>query len=195
MLGSYAVLMNADLIFVKHYFSPDDAGKFAKAATVGRSVIFLPLPIALVMFPKVISGGTDKRDSRATFLKSLGLVVFLIIGAVGMTMTFPWLPLHILYGIRDPDPELIRLLIYVVCAMAPLSLSFLLMNYEIAQHRFAMTWLLAFSAFLYIAGVALWHDTMEHVVYVLGTVSTITTVGFCAGILLRARHRRHTGVS
>jgi len=191
MLGSYAVLMNADLIFVKHYFTPEEAGVFARAATIGRSVIFLPMPIALVMFPKVITTGPSTRDSRITLLKALGMVVLLIGSAVGVTIAAPWLPLWIIYGIREPDAEMVRLLILVVCAMAPLSLTFLLMNYEIAQHRFSMTTLLMICAVCYIAGVVLWNDTMLHVVYVLAAVSVISALGFSASILWRAGKRHH----
>lgn len=192
MLGSYAVLMNADLIFVKHYFSPEQAGEFARAATIGRSVIFLPMPIALVMFPKVITSGPSTRDSRITLLKALGLVALLIGSAVAVTVAMPWLPLWIIYGIRDPDAEMVNLLILVVGAMAPLSLTFLLMNYEIAQHRFSMTALLMICAVCYITGVVLWNDTVLHVVYVLAAVSTVSAVGFSASIVWRAGRRRQT---
>lgn len=189
MLGSYAILMNADLIFVKHYFSPDEAGVFARAATIGRSVIFLPMPIALVMFPKVITSGPSTRDSRITLLKALGLVVLLIASAVGLTVTVPWLPLWVIYGIRDPSPEMTSLLISVVCAMAPLALTFLLMNYEIAQHRFSMTALLMVCCAIYVGGVIIWNDSVMHVVYVLGAVSVTSAAGFCLAILSRAGRR------
>lgn len=186
MLGSYAVLMNADLIFVKHLFPPNDAGEFARAATIGRAVIFLPMPIALVMFPKVITSGPSTRDSRVTLLKAVGMVALLIGSAVAVTVAAPWLPLWVMYGIREPTPEMSRLLILFVSAVSPLALTFLLMNYEIAQHRFGMTYLLILCAVVYIGGVVLWHDTMEHVVYVLGGVSTLSAIGFTLGIAWRA---------
>ncbi|HMO04397.1 MAG TPA: hypothetical protein PKC67_12835 [Kiritimatiellia bacterium] len=189
MLGSYAVMMNADLIFVKHLFSPDEAGEFARAATIGRSVIFLPMPIALVMFPKVITSGPSTRYSRMTLLKAIGLVGLLIFGAVGAILAMPWLPLRLMYGIDEPSAEMTRLLCLFVASIAPLALTFLLMNYEMAQRRFGMTWLLVVCAALYIGGVVFWHDTMEHVVMVLAGVSVLSAVGFTAAILLRAGRR------
>ncbi|HMO50494.1 MAG TPA: hypothetical protein PKE26_01405 [Kiritimatiellia bacterium] len=190
MLGSYAVLMNADLIFIKHLFTPEEAGTFARAAIIGRSVIFLPMPIALVMFPKVITSGPSTRDSRITLIKALVLVALLIGSAVGAIIAVPWLPLWIMYGIREPDAELVRLLIMVVCAMAPLALTFLLMNYEIAQHRFSLVWLLAGCAWAYIGGVVIWHETMEQIVWVMGSVSLLSAAGFSAAIVWRAGRRR-----
>lgn len=191
MLGCYAILMNADLIFVKHLFTPEEAGLFARAATIGRSVIFLPIPIALVMFPKVITSGTSTLYSRMTLLKAIGMVSLLVGSAVGVILLMPWFPLWVIYGIRDPDAEMISLLVLFVCAMAPLALTFLLMNYEIAQHRFGMTWLLMACAACYVAGVALWHETMEQVVWVLAATSTLSALGFTLALLARAGRRRH----
>jgi len=191
MLGGYAVIMNADLIFVKHLFSPEEAGLFARIATIGRSIIFLPMPIALVMFPKVITSGPSTRYSRVTLLKAIGLVVLLIGSAIGLIVAAPWLPLRIMYGIKTPDAEMTYLLIIFVCSMAPLAFTYLLMNYEMAQHRFGMTWFMLLCAMLYITGVVLWHDTMEHVVWVLGGVSTLSAIGFITTLLYRAGRRHH----
>jgi O-antigen/teichoic acid export membrane protein len=191
MLGCYAVLMNADLIFVKHLFTPEEAGLFARAATIGRAIIFLPIPIALVMFPKVITSGPSTRYSRITLLKAAGLVGLMVCGAAGVIVLMPRLPLWVLYGISDPDAETIRMLKLFVCGMAPLAMTFLLMNYEMAQHRFGLTWLLMACAILYIGGVACWHDTMEQVVWVLAGVSSLSAIGFAVAILFRAMRQHH----
>lgn len=195
MLAGYAVLMNADLIFVKHLFTPEETGEFARAAIIARSVIFLPMPIALAMFPKVISSGPSTRDSRLTLLRAAGMVSGLIGSAVAAVFIVPWLPIWIMYGIRHPDASTMRLLVLMVAAMAPLALTYLLMNYEMAQHRFRLAWLLGGCAIAYIGGVILFHDTMEQVVWVLGAVSSTSAVGFAAVILARAglkQHRQHT---
>lgn len=195
MLGGYAVLMNADLIFVKHFFSPEDAGIFARAAIIGRSVIFLPMPIALAMFPMVISSGSSTRESRITLLKALAMVGILVGSAVAVVIAAPWLPVWIIYGIREPDAELTRLLVMLVCAMVPLAFTFLLMNYEMAQHRFRCSWLLGVCAVLYVGGVTAWHDTMEQVVWVLAVVSTISAIGFLLVIVMRMSCDRALGSS
>ncbi len=189
MLGAFAILMNADLIFVKHYFHPEDAGLFARAATIGRSVVFLPMPIALVMFPKIIaSQGTDGAG-RATLIKAMVLVVLMISAAVLAVSMLPWLPLWIMYDDRYPTRDMVRLLISVVWAMAPLGATFLLMNYEMACHRFRGMALLIGCALLYIVGVILFHDTIGQVVIMLAVVSTISFLGFATLLLIRPRGR------
>lgn len=178
MLAGYAVLMNADMILVKHFFAPEDAGVFAQAATIGRSVIFLPMPIALAMFPKVISMGTSSRTSRRTLVWALAMVVALIAAAAGAVSCWPWLPLRVMYNLRAPTAEQLLLVRYVVWAMAPLGLVYLLMNFEMAQHRFvAMPWALMAAAG-YVVSVVVWHDHLINVALALGSASALAAAVF-----------------
>lgn len=182
LLAGYGILMNSDVMLVRH-FHPDEAGFFSRAATIGRSVVFLPMPIALAMFPKVISSGGSTHGSRTTLLHALGMVALLIGSAVAATWALPWLPLRILYDVRDPTAEMIHLVRVVTLAMAPLGLTYLLLNFEMAQHRFqTIPWLLSLSA-AYIGGVAMWHDTVNQIIVVLGVVSLLSAVLFAVAYL------------
>ncbi len=186
LLGSFGVLMNCDVMLVRHYH-PDLAGHFSWAATIGRSVIFLPMPIAMAMFPKVISTGGSSQASRSTLLKALGLVGGMIGTAVAATWILPWLPLRILYKVADPTPEMTHLVRVVALAMSPLGLTYLLLNFEMAQHRFqTIPWLLAAAA-AYLGGVWLWHDTVDQIILVLGSVSLFSAIVFVVAFLRAQR--------
>ena len=175
MLAGYGILMNCDVMLVRH-FHPEEAGHFAWAATIGRSVVFLPMPIAMAMFPKVISTGGTTRNSRLTVLKALGMVVAMIGAGVAVSVIWPWLPLRILYGVTDPTPELEHLVRMVMLAMSPLGIAYLLLHIEMAQHRFeTVPWLLALAV-AYLGGVALWHHSVLAIVAVLGAVSTLSAL-------------------
>lgn len=170
LLAGYGVLMNSDVMLVRH-FHPAAAGEYAWAATIGRSIVFLPMPIAMAMFPKVISAGAISRSSRLTLLKALGMVLGMIGLGVSVSLIWPWLPLWILYGIRDPSPELEQLVRAVMLAMCPLGVAYLLLNFEMAQHRFrTVPWLLTLAG-AYVGGVWVWHETVMSVILVLGLVS------------------------
>lgn len=186
MLAGYGVLMNSDVMLVRH-FHPEDAGAFAWAATIGRSVVFLPMPIAMAMFPKVISHGGSTRSSRLAVFKALGLAAGMIGVGVGFSLIWPWIPLRILYGVTDPSPALQHLVRMVMLAMCPLGISYLLLHFEMAQHRFgSVPWLLALAA-AYLGGVALWHPSALAIVAVLGAVATASAALYLVILFRGAR--------
>lgn len=175
MLGAYGIIMNSDVMLVRH-FHPSEAGEFAWAATIGRSVVFLPMPIVMAMFPKVISAGDSSQSSRLILLKALAMVVGMIGVGVGISLIWPWLPLLILYGVKHPSPELLHLVRMVMLAMCPLGISYLLLHFEMAQHRFGTVPWLIVLAIAYIGGAMLWHDSVLMIVAVLGTVATASAL-------------------
>jgi glycosyltransferase involved in cell wall biosynthesis/O-antigen/teichoic acid export membrane protein len=167
--AAYGVLSNADVVLVKHYFQADQAGLFAKAAMVARIIFFLPTPVAGAMFPKVTSAGESSQANRRTLFKALVLAGS-IVGAVGMVcLAAPGLILRVLAGSVQPGQvEVVR---GMVVALAPLTLVFLLLNYELAQRRFRITLPLVLCASGYLAGVMRWHETPMQIVTVLGVAS------------------------
>lgn len=179
-LVGFGVLMNADIIMVKHYFDAEEAGRFARAATIGRAIIFLPMPIALAMFPKVASAGDMSRRNRLTLLAALALAGGLIAAAVLAVSLLPHLALLVLFNEKQATPDMLRLVRIVIWAMSPLALTYVLMNFELAQHRFRSALWLAACAAGYVAGVGVWHDTPSDVARILGVS------GLCAVAILVA---------
>lgn len=186
MLGAYGILMNCDVMIVRHFY-PNEADAYAWAATIGRSVVFLPMPIAMAMFPKVISSGASSRSSRLILLKALGMVSAMIGAGVAVCLLWPKLPLLILYGIRDPAPELLHLVRMTMLAMCPLGITYLLLNFEMAQHRFGTVPWLALLAVAYVVGVWRWHGSVLAIVGVLGTVATASAVLYLWALLRPGR--------
>ena len=64
--------------------------------------------------------------------------------------------------------------------MSPLGIAYLLMNFEMAQHRFACMIPLFVCALGYVVGVTLWHDQLHYVAIVLGAVGTVAAVSLVA---------------
>ena len=171
-LLSFSILMNMDVVLIKHYFKDQDTvGVYARASMIGKMIIFLVQPIAGAMFPKVVSRGNMASDHKFTFLKALVLTGLIIFGGALLCTIFPQIPLLILYRDHAPTPDMISLVRLVCWAMAPLGLVFLLMNLELAQHRLACVMPLALCAADFIGGVALFHASLRQVVFVLMTVN------------------------
>ena len=123
---SFAILMNLDIIMAKHYFTPNEAGVFAKIVSLARMVIFLPLPVAGALFPKVVSNEKPSGKARRTLVKGVILVCMIVFSAaIAITLLAPLLlPLvNIDYSSHG------GFFIIMVWALIPLSFIFLFLNY------------------------------------------------------------------
>jgi ABC-type proline/glycine betaine transport system permease subunit len=85
-----------------------------------------------------------------------------------------------MYG--DIDPQTGNLFRLMIWALTPMAITYLLMNFEMAQHRFKSTPAMIFCALLYVGGVTLWHDSAEQIIGVLAAVSTLSAIAFAVGI-------------
>lgn len=170
--AAYAVLSSTDVLWVKYYFPPDQAGIFAKATMVARMALFLPGPVCAAMFPKVTSSGDSSRANYRTLVKAMGLTG-LISGGIGVVcLAFPDPLLRLL--VREVQPGQVAFLRAMVLALAPLTLVMVLMNFELAQRRFRITIPLYTCAAGYIVGVMRWHETPLQIVTVLGVMSVLS---------------------
>jgi O-antigen/teichoic acid export membrane protein/glycosyltransferase involved in cell wall biosynthesis len=182
---AYGVLSGADLLLVKYYFSPEQAGVFSKAAMVARMVFFLPGPVCSAMFPKVTSGGESSQATTRTLYKAM-VITGLIVASMGLVfLAFPGFILKIL--VKEAQPGQIEILRGMVLALTPLTMVMVLLNYELAQRRFRIMIPLFICAAGYLFGVAYWHETLLQVVAVLAAASVAALLG-CLAYLRGSEH-------
>lgn len=67
------IVMNLDIIFVKRFFSPDEAGQYIAVSTIAKIIFYVTGPISLVMFPLV----TEQRARGEKHYQTLLLSLFL----------------------------------------------------------------------------------------------------------------------
>jgi O-antigen/teichoic acid export membrane protein len=66
--------ISMDVILVKHFFSPEQAGLYAGLSLIGRVIFYFSGPIGMVMFPMVVQQYAKKEKYSHLFYMSLGLV-------------------------------------------------------------------------------------------------------------------------
>ena len=156
----YSALMNTDMVMVKMFFADEaDYGPYARASVIGRLIVFVGQPIAGALFPKVAARGGMKAEALGALLKAVALAAVLIGGITLFFAVYPAFPLKLLFGAGDAAPELVKTVRIVACAMMPLGLVFLMMNFELAQNRFAVLWPMAFCALLFVGGFSCYHPS------------------------------------
>ncbi len=179
-LFCFSVLMTGDVVLIKMLF-PDQAdyGPYSRASTIARVLIFLSQPIANALFPKVISRGGRSAEHAGTLWKAIALSSLIIGLAVVFCVAFPRIPLFLLYHVTDADPHLVALVRWVSVAMAPLGVAYILLNFEMAQHRFtAIPYLLA-AALGLVGGAWVFHQTPAQFI----AVYALASYGATAGVL------------
>ena len=176
LLGAYAVMMQADVIVVRHYL-PDASGGFAYASTLGKIMILICIPVAKSLFPKVVSSGAATAEHIRMMRKALevtGALAVLI--AVGCTL-LPGIPLRLLYRIPAPDLHARMLVAAMAWTMIPVGLINLVVNFQLAQRRFGELWPIPVGAAAYVASFLLWHESVWQIVAALFATASLTLGG------------------
>ena len=158
---AYAILMNADVILVKH-FLPEET-EFAYAATLGRTVAFIPSAIAVAMFPKVAAENNSTAEHRRVFMQSFFYTALLVFAAVACCLIVPKLLLFILFGIRNASGSVILLTRLMAVAMAFSALLNVVVQFLLAQRRFFKAWLIVFFCISYLFGVSFLHSSAMYI--------------------------------
>ena len=188
-LAGYAMLMNLDTTLAKHYFDAETVGRFAKAATIARTAVFLPVPVAAALFPKVTTTGEMTDESWRLLGRALAFAGLLIVLVAGICVAVPQLPWTILYG--RPAPEIVAsaklLTRAMVLAMSPLALAYLLLNFEMAQRRFLWCYGLVPTGLAYVTGVTLFHTRLIQIPILLGGLNFIAVALLINGIWSQRR--------
>lgn len=94
----FSILQNADIIVVKHFFTPNEAGLYAALSNTGKIAFYLAAPVAAVMFPLIVE--QNHRQERHVGLLILTIVLSLLIALLVLAIftLAPGLVIRLLYG-------------------------------------------------------------------------------------------------
>jgi O-antigen/teichoic acid export membrane protein len=163
------VINNFDIVLVKHFFPPVEAGLYAAVALVGRLVNMCAWSVVNTMFPVSASAGADEHEASPVLFTSLSMV-FLILSALifglWMVPSFLWKTLFGAQFEMGSYGNLAPLLILYAITAGVYSLSSVIITYEMSRKIANTSWLqLAFSGALAL-GVYLLHNTLREVIMV-----------------------------
>lgn len=184
-LMAFAVLMNADVVLVKHYLPQDE--EFAFASTLGRTVAFLSMAVATAMFPKVSSSGEMTGEHRKIFFQSFGYTALFVAAATLACLLIPRLLLRILFGIQDATESLMSLTRLMAVAMAASALLNVTVQFLLAQRRFGAGLTTAAACLLYLLSSACFHQTPRQIA--LASIA-FNAVALLAGLIAVLRLKR-----
>lgn len=179
MLGFAAVqfFFTADTMFVKAYFSGDDAAFYVSAGTLSRGLMWLVVPLATVMFPKIVHSVARSEKSNLLGVVLLGTALLAAGGALGLTILGPWI-IKLVYS-KAYVSVAASVLPWYAWAMVPLSLAYALVNNLLARSQFRIVPVLVVLAAAYGIALTQFHDSLVTVLKTLG-VFNLLLLGACA---------------
>lgn len=202
-LGSSTFFLGYDMIVVRAKFEPDMTGQYGAAGLCGRGLVIFTIPIAQVMFPKVVqmmgSGFSAGRVVRASMLATIGMAGV----ACGVVTVGGWIGIHLMdgswesplfseaIGSMHSDQKarisgICRLAPWFVWCMTPLCLANVLINQLMAMREFRHFGLLVSIAAVYAVYLAIWTpSTLVGVIQTIGFFSFILLL--CSGLAIRLR--------
>ncbi len=184
----FMVLTNIDLILVKHFFTPMEAGYYSIAQMVGKIILFLPVPVVMVMFPKLASLLGQEKKAFLILRQSLMIAVFLCVIAMTLGLLFPALIINILTG--KIYVECIPLIRFFCVNMTFFSLALILLYYHLSTQTRSFLYPLVFLTFTQIGLILFFHKSLYQILFVVGII------GFCllgTNLFLIYRHHLKEG--
>jgi len=164
------VINNFDIVLVKHFFPPAEAGFYAAVALVGRLVNMCAWSVVNTMFPvSAATAGVEEPEGRPVLFASLSLVLGILtalIFGLWMIPSFLWKTLFGAHFELGNYGALAPLLILYAITTGVYSLSSVIITYEMSRKIANTSWLqLAFSVAL-AGGVYTLHQTLRQVILV-----------------------------
>lgn len=179
---AFTSLFTLDVILVKHFFSPYDAGIYATVSTLGKIVYFAAAPVASVMFPHISSRHAKGEKYYQLLFGSIGLTFIISVGIAAFYFLFPNLIINILY--RSNYLAAAPLLFLMGLFISFLTMSNLLVNFFLSIDMTKIVVLPFLVAILQIISLWFFHRSLQQVI----VISTLETAIMCVilfGILIK----------
>lgn len=168
--SAFAFLSNIDLIMAKHYLTARDAGLYASAAILGKTMLYLPSSFALAVFPMVSEADMLNGDSFRILDRALLCTIGICAaGALSFTV-FPEFIMGVLFGARFAEAS--AYLKYYGAAMASLAVLSILISFNLARGKTGFIYSLVAGSALTVTGIMLYHAGIYEVMVSIAVVFT-----------------------
>ena len=155
------LLFSSDILVIKHYFSPEEAGLFAGVAAIGRISFFASMSVAGVLFPSIKLSQTSAQN-KGLFIRSALITLAISLPIFIIFVLFPSQIINLMIGSRYlPEAGLLPRL-----AFAALLISFvnLLFYYHLALRRIFTIYIALVGIVFTIILIANFHNTLVQVI-------------------------------
>ncbi|MGA8533261.1 MAG: hypothetical protein WB615_04055 [Candidatus Tumulicola sp.] len=179
-----ALIGSADVILVKHFFDPEQAGIYSAASLAGKVLLYFVGFVPTILLPQATE--RHVRGERTRYALAMCVGILLAVSVVGLIALkfFGIVLLHALVGHAFDGAE--PLLLPYSVAMMFLALSSVLGAYGIATHRVAFAAPLLVGVVATLSGIAYAHASLEQVVRVVAAGNAVTAIAVAVALAWQA---------
>lgn len=168
---------STDIILVKHFFNPIDAGLYSEMSLVGKAIFYFSAPISTVLFPLIIKRYHQGDDFLKTFYSALLLVFFPSTAITLFYFLFPHFTLSLFLGGKFGLSPFIG---YYALFISVFSLLNVTVTFLLSLKKISIMFPMACGALLQVLCISFFHANFFQVIF----SSLIITSILLAGILL-----------
>ncbi len=186
---SIAVMTQLDVLLVNNFFSPEEAGKYAAAATLGKAVLYLPGGIVMALFPMVTEAQAKAAKVSNYILTASGMTFAMCM----VVVIFYWFAgqevIRLFFGEKYAGAE--EILKYYSLAMLPMALLIVAEYFLMALGKAVYAWLSFIFAPAQILLIYFYHDNLLSVLTIVGVSGLLLLI--CGYLFLFKLIRSNSG--
>jgi O-antigen/teichoic acid export membrane protein len=132
--GACQFLFTADTLYAKAYFTGEEMAPYGAAGTLSRALLWLVMPLAAVMFPKLVHSRAMSEKTNIFGMVILGTAILSICGGLGLWLVGPIVVKMVFTG--NYVTATTALIPWYAGAIVPLALANVITNDLLAHARF-----------------------------------------------------------
>ncbi len=173
-LSAIAIISNIDMIIVKHYFDPLQAGGYATINILGKLLFLLSLNIANVIYPKASELYIKKTGSVFLLRKGLFYMGIISLFTIIVYALFPQQIVNLIFGKQYLNYT--SLLVPYTIFMTIMAFVVIIVHYYLSTMNFTFIKPLIFSVILELIFLEIFHESLIQVIEVLLICSMILLI-------------------
>ena len=170
-----------DMVLVKHYLSPTEAGQYAFLSLLGKIIYFLGSLLNIFTISLVSRETSDKSGYISFYWLFTGSLFLCAIGIIALGF-FGEFFIPLIFGGRADS--IIPYALPYVSAISLYTLGSVVVTYHLAKKEYLFPYISLAMGLLLTLGIVFYHQTLTQIVYVL------LTVGFIYSVTLLIIHTR-----
>lgn len=157
--------ITSDILLVKHFLTPFEAGKYASIALMGRVIFYFSSPFIAVSLPYFIKKNAINEKSKNNLILPIVIIALASLSFSLFYLIFPGFLSRILLGKDIGHLYYLSVFLYGVF-MSIYSVLMLLVNFFLSKHGSIIYKPIIFFAFVQVAGIILLHKNFEEIIMV-----------------------------